>query len=366
MRTTFVSDPVSNLQNTVDTVAGTEGTDGLVLLATPGIEEKIDLDSMLSTVDVPVFGGIFPELIYEGTKREDGAVVIGLATEPRVSTVPELSDADRAYEEHLNGSLQDDGYETAFVFVDAYATEIERFTEGLFRTYGVGFNFIGGGAGTLDMEQGPCLFTNEGLVEDAAVVAALEVPSTVGVKHGWQEVAGPFRVTDASGPRLETLDGQPAFDVYREVIREQSSQSIDEENFFEIAKSHPFGISRLDAEKIVRDPFEVNEDGSLSCFGDVPEGEFVHILQGDRDTLVDAAREASEEAQTSAADALIFFDCISRVLYLEEEFDRELSAVADEALPMVGALTIGEIANDGKGHLDYYNKTAVVGTTAEL
>jgi hypothetical protein len=54
------------------------------------------------------------------------------------------------------------------------------------------------------------------------------------------------------------------------------------------------------------------------------------------------------------------------VLYLEDKFERELSAVKTDDTPMIGALTIGEIANDGYGHLDYYNKTAVVGAAEEV
>ncbi len=349
-------------------LASIDNVEGLGIFAAP--DEGLDqsFESFLQRLEVPVFGGIFPELIYHGEKKETGAVICGLTTEPHVMTIPELSDPDQEYTTQLDADLPAEGYETGFVFVDAYAKEIERFLDSLFRTYSVELDYIGGGAGTLEMEQQPCLFTNDGVIEDSAVVAAIKSSIELGVKHGWQEIAGPFKVTDADGPTLQSLDRKPAFSVYKEMVDQHASNELTRDNFFEIAKGYPFGIARMDGEQIVRDPFKVTDADGLDCFGDVPEGEFVHILQGEPDSLIDAAQQARDEIKTAEqeAEAVFFFDCISRVLYLKDNFERELAGVVEEETQMLGALTIGEIANDGSGHLDYYNKTAVVGTVEQI
>ena len=54
-----------------------------------------------------------------------------------------------------------------------------------------------------------------------------------------------------------------------------------------------------------------------------------------------------------------FIDCISRVLFMEDNFKKELEAVSDGVFTF-GALTIGEIASMGDAYLEFYNKTAVV------
>ena len=368
MTVTSTAVPSDDLQETLVSTASTEGVNGICLLATP--DETLSTDafaSTLQTLSVPIFGGIFPEIIHDGTNTDSGALVVGLSAEPVVTTVEGLSDPETAFRDALDPRLPARGYETAFVFVDAYSEQIEQFIEALFRTYSVDLNVIGGGAGTLDDERTPCLITNEGVVEDAAVIAAVHAPTTVGVNHGYSEIAGPFRVTAAEGSTLHELDGRPAFDQYSDAIERHAGRTVTPETFFEVAKSHPFGISRLDGEQLVRDPFAV-DDGSMSCFGAVPEGEFLSVLAGDADSLIEAARTAADHATSGSLepDALLFFDCISRVLYLESTFDRELAAVTDHELPVVGALTIGEIANDGAGHLDYYNKTAVVGAIQDV
>jgi hypothetical protein len=81
--------------------------------------------------------------------------------------------------------------------------------------------------------------------------------------------------------------------------------------------------------------------------------------------LVNAAGEALQLAKeafqgTSTDQTTLFMDCISRVLFLEEEFHQELHAVYKEGSPLLGALTLGEIANSGREYLEFYNKTAVV------
>ncbi len=365
METEFVEDGDETLIRAVRSMASDPSVRGVTVVAADGnLPERETLDPVLEALPVPVFGGVFPEIFHRGEKHETGAVVAGLAVEPDVTVVPELSDPETEFEAFLPGTVSGD---TAFVLVDAYATRVEEFVASLFATYGIDPSYIGGGAGSLETEGLPCLFTNQGLLADAGVIATVDTPASVGVRHGWEEIAGPLRVTEASGPTLAGLNGEPAFDVYREVVEADAGVTLGPENFFEVAKSYPFGLSRLDGEKIVRDPFEVADDGALTCFGNVPEGEFVHILKGEQDSLVAAAGAAYEDAAGEGIDGeVLFFDCISRVLYLDDAFAAELDAVGDRDSPTIGALTIGEIANDGEGHLDYYNKTAVAAVTGEL
>ncbi|NOR26155.1 MAG: hypothetical protein GQ542_17565 [Desulforhopalus sp.] len=54
-------------------------------------------------------------------------------------------------------------------------------------------------------------------------------------------------------------------------------------------------------------------------------------------------------------------DCISRVLFLGDKLQEEIEAVQDASAPLIGAFTIGEIANSGKDFLEFYNKTCIVG-----
>ena len=115
------------------------------------------------------------------------------------------------------------------------------------------------------MVQRPCLLTNEGLLVDAAVVARLGSHAGVGVAHGWSKIAGAFRITEAENTVLKSLDWRPAFEVYREVVEAHSGQTFSDDNFFDIAKAYPFGLARLDAEHIVRDPLMTRDDGALIC-----------------------------------------------------------------------------------------------------
>lgn len=365
MQTAFVTDTVGMIE-TLSAFDDDPSVGGIVILAAAAsAPEPEEIDPALGDLSVPVFGGIFPEILHEGEKHDTGAVVAGLAVEPEVTVVRDLSDPGTDFAATLPDHPEG---ETAFVLVDAYATRVEDFIASLFNAYGLDVNYVGGGAGSLSEEGSPCLFTGDGLLADAAVFATVDTPTSIGVRHGWEEIAGPFCVTAAEGPTLAELDGEPAFEVYRRVVEADADTAIAPENFFDVAKSYPFGLSRLDGEKIVRDPFEVADSGALTCFGNVPQGEFVHILKGRRDSLVAAAGNAYETAvdDGNTDGDVLFFDCISRVLYLEDAFADELDAVGGPDSPALGALTVGEIANDGKGHLEYYNKTAVAAVTGEL
>lgn len=331
------------------------------------------LDPVLKGVGKPLFGGLFPQILHGGERLIHGSIVLGLVRTPHLRVLTRLSDPENDLGQALEAPFFQEGAgrPTLFVFVDGYAKRIAALISALFETFGLEANYLGGGAGSLDAGAStPCVFTEGGLVGDAAVLAHLDWPAGIGVAHGWTPISEPIKVTRAEHNRLIELNYRPAFEVYREVIAEHLSRPLDPESFFTVATAYPFGIRKMGGEVVVRDPIVLNEDGSIVCVGEVPSSSLVHILHGDTDGLIAAAGQAkrlSDEALTASApgtptrgDLRIFVDCISRVLFLGEDFARE-QAVVDDGLPLVGALTLGEIANAGEDFLEFYNKTSVVG-----
>jgi hypothetical protein len=284
-----------------------------------------------------------------------------------VVVVDGLSDDQADYVSQIDDCVQTvETVKTVFSFVDGFSKRINAFINSLFTVFGLECNYLGGGAGSLSMTQKPCLFTNDGLVQDKAVLALLSTHSGVGVSHGWKSISGPYRVTEADHNLIRTLDWKPVFSVYRDVIMDHSKTRVTADNFFDIAKSYPFGIAKLNAERIVRDPLILLEDGTIMCVGEVPEGSFVDILHGNVHSLISAAGRARELGVESYGaplknTAMVFIDCISRVLFLHDRFEEEINAVWDQNQVLFGACTIGEIANSGSDYLEFYNKTSVVG-----
>jgi len=358
---------VEQLRNLLDDVVSVNGVQSILVLACDqnGITPEA-VDGILAGVPVPLFGGVFPEIIHEKEKLSRGFIVAGLSDRADVQVIPRLSDIDADYESLIDDTRASADTKTMIVFVDGLARRISALVDSLFNVFGLEFNYVGGGAGSLSFEQKPCLFTNDGLVQDSALLATLEIESGVGVSHGWTEVAGPFHVTESDRNVIQSLDWLPAFDVYRDVVESHGQKSLTVENFFEIAKSYPFGIIKLGTEKIVRDPLMVQGGDSLVCVGEVPQGSYVHILTGDVNSLVSAAGRALTLGEqsfqtTSGRKTTLFIDCISRALFLEDQFSRELDAVHQENTSLIGALTLGEIANSRRDYLEFYNKTSVVG-----
>jgi len=341
---------------------------GILVLAcdengyTPG-----NVDASLRATVKPVFGGVFPQIVHGEAHLTRGLVAVGLPSRPQLALLDSLSRPEQDFDDFLITAFPESACsagKSMFVFVDGFATRISALIDALFNTFGLEINYLGGGCGSLSLIPKPCVISNRGLTQDGAVMALLDLPSGVGVAHGWQPVSDAFKVTEASGNIIRSLDWKPAYQVYREVVEAHSGRQFNAENFFSIAKAYPFGIAKLGTEMVVRDPL-MTQGEALVCVGEVPPGAFVRILNGDQSSLLAAAAHAHSMARNALgshpAQAEFFIDCISRVLFLEDRFALELEAVRDAGLPMIGALTIGEIANSGKDYLEFYNKTAVVG-----
>jgi len=323
------------------------------------------INKILKNITLPIFGGIFSEIIYKNEKLSKGTIVVGFSIAVNVQILPNLSETGIDFDKLISNKIPDIGdAKTMFIWVDRSSKRINELIDSLFNVFGLELNYIGGGAGSVSSDNMPCLFTNEGLIKDSAVLALLDIKSGIGVQHGWKRLKGPFRVTETDGNIIKTLDGQPAFEIYKSVVEKASGKQLTKENFFEVAKGYPFGIPKIGSEPIVRDPISLENEGALKCVGDVPIG-YVDILFGNVDSLIKAARKALdfgiESFETKSDRNIFIIDCISRVLFLEDNYEQELNAIYDEKSNLFfGVTTLGEIANSGKEYLEFYNKTLVV------
>ena len=347
-------------------VASAEQVASLLVLAGDGNAWSCaQADPVLRALDIPVFGGIFPQIVYGERACEQGVIVLGLPYLAEIHCIPGISDPEAKFEDALEdfAARATDRHRTILVFVDGLSKRIGAFIEALFDVFGLERNFIGGGAGSLSFQQSPCLITSAGLVKDAAVLALLPGRSGVGVAHGWEVASGGMKATEVDCNTILSLDWEPAAARYMALVEAHSGQSFAESEFFDIAKAYPFGINRLGGEVVVRDPLSTDGANGLICVGEVPAGSFVHILNGSPDTLIAAAGRARELAFANLPDApagseLLVMDCISRALFLGPRLTEELATVAGQER-LVGAMTLGEIANSGRDYLEFYNKTTV-------
>ncbi|MFO7682691.1 MAG: FIST N-terminal domain-containing protein [Chloroflexota bacterium] len=358
---------VEAFKTNIESLTANEAVKGLLILACDenGFTPET-IDPLLTSLTIPVMGGVFPQIIHGAENLSRGTILAGLTTAPNVQFIPGLTDPSVEYETLIDEKFPDIGdAQTMYVFVDGLGNRIVDLLDSLFNIFGLELNYVGGGAGSLSFVQRPCLFTNDGLKEDGAVLALANTASGVGVGHGWESIRGPFKVTESHQNVLKTLDWQPAFVVYRQVVEEVSGKTFTADNFFDISKGYPFGINKVGSEKIVRDPIAKGENDTIMMVEGIPQESFVDILTGDNQSLVSAAQRAYQQGKDSfpgsAQESWTFFiDCISRVLFMEDEFGKELSAVHEADIPLIGALTLGEIANSGDDYLEFYNKTAVI------
>ena len=162
--------------------------------------------------------------------------------------------------------------------------------------------------------------------------------------------------------KIKSINWKPAFEVYKEIVESHSAMKFNHNNFFDIAKSYPFGISKMDEEKVVRDPFKVTNN-TIYFIDNIQEGAYVEVLHGNIASLLKGSEKALKNAFLNNAidnnySNTFCVDCISRVLYLNNNLQQELDIVSKNS-NVSGIFSIGEIANYDS-ILEIYNKTIVI------
>jgi hypothetical protein len=348
-------------------------TDTIMLLYSEHETTEIPLlVAALNERKISFFGAIFPGLIYGSERKNNGCIIQKFHTlHPPFLTTGISSAEFNGFPNQAPINVPPKG--TAIILLDGLTPNIHIFLEKLNDLLGEQCNFIGAGAGSINLQQQPCVFCSEGFKADAAVVCVVSQQAKLGVRHGWVQLAGPLVATKTSGNTIFRLNWEPAIDVYRKIVEQDCGKFLTSENFGCIAQGYPFGIFREKDDDIVRDPLAIGENGEIICIGEVPTNTVLHVLKGFPDQLLTAAKEAMLDCAGGDplpinAERTFVVDCITRTLFLDSEFSTEMNTIREnllinqESQEPFGVLSLGEISSYGDGLLILFNKTIVIGS----
>ncbi|MBF0288730.1 MAG: FIST C-terminal domain-containing protein [SAR324 cluster bacterium] len=359
----------AGLQDAIEKLSQNEEIESLLVFVCDknGFEPQA-LDPLLARAPLPIFGGCFPGILYQQQFQEQGSIVIGIAVEPKIQLIEGLSEDKPNFDETIDSSIFESlNGGVMFVLVDGMSTNVNSFLESVFNEIGMVTGYIGGGAGSLEFVQKPCLFTNKGLKKDCSILAHLDIENGIGGAHGMRTIEGPYKVTGSSHNIVKTIDWQPAASFFKELIFNHPEYDSNLLGVMGTDAHYSLGLNRYDAERIIIEPIKEEADQSLVFMAEVREGEFLDIMHVTADSMIDSASSALNRALDTfkgpqRPQTLISFDCISRKIFLKERFEEELKAICKADIPHVGVLTFGgEIGTSGKDFLDYHNRTCVIG-----
>jgi hypothetical protein len=173
-------------------------------------------------------------------------------------------------------------------------------------------------------------------------------------------------VTGSIDNRVLTLDDQPALAAYLQRLDAPPAVHTDPEAFTRFAMTHPLGLSRRSGDEVRFVSGADFVEGSLNCIAALPQGSLAWIMEGDRDSVLEATNVACEQALSGLEGrpplGLFAFDCIARKGVLGDDgVMDEVNRIAEFAAgaPVAGLYTYGEIART-RGVSGFHNQTLVV------
>lgn len=325
------------------------------------------LQAQANKAGCPLVGAIFPELIVAGELRKQGVLLLQFKMMPvhRIVAFDGNSwDADKHAGDiaaSLNVGPQDEE-QALFLVFDSMVPNVASIIEVLYLLIGDTVHYMGVNAGSETFQPMPCLFDNEQLVGNGVLATLIPHHRGAILEHGYTSPEQMIAATSTTGNRISSIDWQPAFDVYKELMHKQYGIEISKENFYEHAVHFPFGIMRMDGEMLVRIPVAYDEDGALYCAGEVPENAVLTLLKAvapDSPTTVDVL---ADKIDAQVEDAVLMFYCAGRRMHMAEAAEHELILLKNriDNQNVIGALSLGEIGGSKQGGYPLFHNASLV------
>ena len=255
------------------------------------------------------------------------------------------------------------------VFTDSLLRHQEDILRGAYEVLGARVPLFGGAAADRWAMDRTYQFHGDEVLHGSVVVAMVhsDGPLSIAVGHGWRPVGEPMIVTECDDGRVYTLDDEPAMDRFLQRSGAPEQAYHDPVAFKQFALTRPIGVERRSGTEVRNLCTEVDVAGrTIGGGGQIPQGGLTWLMEGDADSVLEAASAACEEAVAGLGGAeplaLLTFGCsaLRKVLGAEgtvRESER-IAKVAGDA-PYAGFYTCGEIART-RGIDGFHNQTHVV------
>jgi len=169
-------------------------------------------------------------------------------------------------------------------------------------------------------------------------------------RHGWHPLGRPRTVDKTDGHIIKKIDGRPAIEIYRDYL-ENESDTFNLNPVGQINVRYPLGVRQNGhKEYILKNVFQVLDDGSLVCQDKVTEGTQVHIMIGGKDSCMLAAQEAVAEIENQLAgqtpNLILVVQSVARQKVLGRAAASELRLIHERLgkdIPLIGVTSYGEI-----------------------
>ena len=239
------------------------------------------------------------------------------------------------------------------MFLDGLAENGAAAVRGVQEVFGKNFPIMGGSAGDDFLFQKTYQYYNDQVLTNAMVGIGLSGKFSfgVGVRHGWEPIGLPMKVTKAIGGKLIEVNNRPALSIYEDYFGKKAEELI-KEPIARMAYTYPLGMSvEGSPELLIRDVVIANEKGEITCAAEIPEGSEIRLMLGDYEKAIQAAKEAAENAlaqlKGTKPKAIFVFNCVARHKLLGARIGEEIAAIQNvlgKEVPLIGFYTYGEQA----------------------
>lgn len=171
---------------------------------------------------------------------------------------------------------------------------------------------------------------------------------SLGIKHGWQPLGKPRRITKSTGNTVAEIDGAPAVKAYEEYFGKPAQEL--KKNLKHISIFYPIGVYIPgEDEYLLRNILSIEDDGSVVFQGEVRQDSQARLMIGTKESCLRATREAAEEAKKTqgALGFALIFNSASRYTLLGKDAGAEIEIIKEVLgpnIPLAGFYTYGEQA----------------------